>query len=590
MTAPAISPRVVTRRPRRAQREDVVPTTSGPWRQAASGGVPVAWRGRLRQVCWAVVLGALALAGLRLPAQAQLLREFRPQLTTNTRGDIFIIGNTLMSCNPKKETDALESRETISPRFTPEVAEKPPQIYQTCDPNIAVQGEGFIKVQGEPVPAEGIYLSDQGYRMDPINLAPLLGRTNSSSAEWVLPPGAKVLWAGLYWSARRIQAESAKKFMVCDPSRKTSPDTLCFATPTSGYQLKTGTRGPDVGPNDVYQNFVDVTTEVHAGGSGTYSVADVEAQEGNDGLGYFAGWALVIVIQDPREPLRNLTVFNGFAHVNGNDQNIPALTTVTVPVTGLLTPQTGAVTTHVGVVSYEGDLGATGDTLTLNGQPLGDAVHVPENFFNAGIARLGTSATGNRPDFLNQMGFDIAVVDASGLLPNGATSATFEFFSAAEIYYPGVITLATDLVLPVVEAVKTVQDLNGGTALPGDILAYTIALRNSGNDGAGNLVLTDPIPAGTTYVPGSLRITAGANAGVLVTDAPGDDVAELTGEQCGVPAGDGGDRHRWRDPRARAVHDRRVPRPDPGDGRPWESHLRPGRGHLSQPDAATPQL
>ena len=529
MTAPAILPRIVTRRPLRAPRGDVVATTSGPWRQAASGGVPISWRGRIRQVCWAVVLGALALAGLRLPAQAQLLREFRPQFTTNNRGDISIIGNTLMSCNPKAVSDALENLAAISPLFTPEEADKPPQIYQTCDPNIAVQGEGFIKVQGEPVPAEGIYLSDQGYRMTPINLATPLGMTNSSSAEWVLPPRASVLWAGLYWSARRIQSEQAKKFMVCDPSRKASPDMVCFATPTSGYQLKTGTLGPDFGPNDVYQNFVDVTTEVHAGGSGTYSVADVEAQDGNDGLGFFAGWALVIVIRDPMQPLRNMTVFNGFAHVNGNDQSKPNLTTVTVPVTGFLTPQNGAVTTHVGVVSYEGDLGATGDTLTLNGQQIGDAVHVKDNFFNSGISHLGRSITGNSPDFINQLGIDIAMVDASGMLPNGATSATFEFFSAAESYYPGVITFATDFFLPVVEAVKTVRDLNGGDTLPEDILEYTIVLKNIGNDGAVNQVLTDTIPAGTTYVPRSLRITAGANAGGLLTDAPGDDVAEFTG-------------------------------------------------------------
>ena len=45
--------------------------------------------------------------------------------------------------------------------------------------------------------------------------------------------------------------------------------------------------------------------------------------------------------RDPREPLRNLTVFNGFAHVNGNDQSKPNLTTVTIPVTGFLTPQVG---------------------------------------------------------------------------------------------------------------------------------------------------------------------------------------------------------------------------------------------------------
>ena len=64
----------------------------------------------------------------------------------------------------------------------------------------------------------------------------------------------------------------------------------------------------DSGPNDVYQNFVVVTEDVRAGGGGTYSVADIDARTGNDSLGFFGGWALVIVAQDSNEPLRNLTV------------------------------------------------------------------------------------------------------------------------------------------------------------------------------------------------------------------------------------------------------------------------------------------
>src|SRR5262249_826271 len=71
-------------------------------------------------------------------------------------------------------------------------------------------------------------------------------------------------------------------------------------------------------------------------------------------------------------------------------------------------------------------------------------------------------------------------------------------------------------------ATKTVADLTGGSSLPGDTFEYTINVTNTGQDAAGNVILTDPIPANTTYVPGSLRILTGANAGVT-TDAPGDD-------------------------------------------------------------------
>ena len=128
------------------------------------------------------------------------------------------------------------------------------------------------------------------------------------------------------------------------------------------------------------------------------------------------------------------------------------------------------------------------------------------------------------------MGFDIAVVDAkrpkpnkTGILMNNATSATFRFVSGSpgnpgEISYPGVFTFATNLFQPSIPVTKLVHDLNGGAVLPGDVLEYIILLPNNGGDDAVNVVLWDPIPAGTSYVLGSLDITAGANAGVVLTD------------------------------------------------------------------------
>jgi len=59
----------------------------------------------------------------------------------------------------------------------------------------------------------------------------------------------------------------------------------------------------------------------------------------------------------------------------------------------------------------------------------------------------------------------------------------------------------------------------------GDVLEYTIIATNTGNDSAVKTVLVDPLPAGVTYVPGTIQITAGANAG-MKTDAAGDDQAE----------------------------------------------------------------
>ncbi|AYN37774.1 DUF11 domain-containing protein [Streptomyces dangxiongensis] len=68
------------------------------------------------------------------------------------------------------------------------------------------------------------------------------------------------------------------------------------------------------------------------------------------------------------------------------------------------------------------------------------------------------------------------------------------------------------------------------TAIPagplevGDVVTYRVTAKNEGGGGAENLVLTDTVPQGTTYLPGSLRIVDGPNAGAK-SDVKGDDQA-----------------------------------------------------------------
>jgi uncharacterized repeat protein (TIGR01451 family)/fimbrial isopeptide formation D2 family protein len=80
--------------------------------------------------------------------------------------------------------------------------------------------------------------------------------------------------------------------------------------------------------------------------------------------------------------------------------------------------------------------------------------------------------------------------------------------------------------LPLVYALKTVQlvgDVNGnGFVDPGDTLQYTITMTNSGATPATGVVLTDGVPANTTYVANSVRMN-----GVAVADA-GPGISPLT--------------------------------------------------------------
>ncbi|RCG28241.1 DUF11 domain-containing protein [Sphaerisporangium album] len=59
----------------------------------------------------------------------------------------------------------------------------------------------------------------------------------------------------------------------------------------------------------------------------------------------------------------------------------------------------------------------------------------------------------------------------------------------------------------------------------GDVITYRLNVRNEGGGTAENVRLTDAVPAGASYLPGSLRVLDGPNTGIK-TDVPGDDQAE----------------------------------------------------------------
>lgn len=57
--------------------------------------------------------------------------------------------------------------------------------------------------------------------------------------------------------------------------------------------------------------------------------------------------------------------------------------------------------------------------------------------------------------------------------------------------------------------VSTVKMVDKAYAEPGDVLTYALTLTNSGNEPANNVVITDAIPAGTTFVAGSITGATG---------------------------------------------------------------------------------
>ncbi|GIP35800.1 isopeptide-forming domain-containing fimbrial protein [Paenibacillus sp. J2TS4] len=88
---------------------------------------------------------------------------------------------------------------------------------------------------------------------------------------------------------------------------------------------------------------------------------------------------------------------------------------------------------------------------------------------------------------------------------------------------------------PCVVAEKTVSP--EGEVYAGQELTYEVTIKNNGGDIAANAVFEDAIPAGTEYVPGSLKITNGSGQGDL-TDEDDSDAGHFDGQKVIVNLGD----------------------------------------------------
>lgn len=340
---------------------------------------------------------------------------------------------------------------------------------------------------------------------------------NSSSAGLSLPAGADVRFAGLYWGGP--MASLHLESLWDPPIDASARDKVRIDPPgTAGYQTITASTldDPLPGGTDDYGAFADVTSLVKGAGSGTYTVADVQTSTGRDAYG---GWALVVAFAYDGEPLRNLTVFDGW---KSSFQN-----SFTQTVSGFRTPKDGDVRTRMGAVSYEGEaFGATGNTMTVDGTAIGDALNPTTDAFNGTITSLGAHVTDKTPNHVYQIGgIEIDLIGTVNVLGNDVNEAEVGFASGnLDGIFPQVLTFATEVQQPHVELTQAVTDLNGGEIRAGDVLEYTVTATNTGNDVAKDVAVSDTPSDHTTFVPGSIAV-----AGTAVTDASDQDAGEIDG-------------------------------------------------------------
>ncbi|MBL0181963.1 MAG: T9SS type A sorting domain-containing protein [Chitinophagaceae bacterium] len=351
------------------------------------------------------------------------------------------------------------------------------------------------------------------------------GTFNSSTADLNLPSCSNVLFAGLYWGAGEGLNGGSTAWITGETSCKLKlPGAASYTTITS-TQTDYYNSGAPVGfAYTGFQCFANITALVNTTNpNGTYGLANVTSPLGKNNA--YGGWTIVIVYANPSLIARNLTVFDGCAVVQKG--NAP----VDFTLSGFLTPPTGPVSCELGGVVYDGDRSwkdsfafkQSGAASFYNLTP--NATAGTDDMWNSTIGYKGAVVATRNPAFNNTLGYDANIIDmpnsGNTQLGNNKSSATVRLASPDEMVIAHILTTSISQYNPTFSFDKTAADINGGSLVPGDSIRYQINYNNSGNDSSTNTIITDNLPAGTTYMPGTIKI-----GGVLKTDAPGDDEAE----------------------------------------------------------------
>ncbi|MCX6191951.1 MAG: SprB repeat-containing protein, partial [Flavobacteriia bacterium] len=374
--------------------------------------------------------------------------------------------------------------------------------------------------QGE-IPPSGNY-QNGSFTMSYVDIDGDATTFSSSKDSLTLPNCSEILWAGLYWGGR----------IAANTTNYATRNQIKVKVGNGIYQPFTADQTLDVptinGANwshPSYFCFKNITPLVVSSGlNARFTVADLVTRTGTSNM--WGGWSIVVVYKNVLQTMRNLTVFDGFANVStGNSLDIP--------ISGFTTPLSGPVNFELGVIACDGDRDSQGDQLQFNGAGtfvnISDALHQTNNFFNSTISDNAVLTPFRLPNYSNTLGYDAGIFypNNTGLnyIGNNANSAIIRVSTSSENILARAFTSAIDIFEPDLRATVYVQDLNGGTVNPGDVLEYRVVGKNIGSDVSLNTFMTDTLDIRTNFVPGSIQYMNGPYIGPK-TDGFGDDQAE----------------------------------------------------------------
>ncbi|MET9521063.1 DUF3344 domain-containing protein [Streptomyces coeruleorubidus] len=257
---------------------------------------------------------------------------------------------------------------------------------------------------------------------------------NASRGEVRLPTGSRVTYARLYWGGNlrvgeQKPPEDNGRVLIAEPGGEYKE---LLADTVVGHRVTDGA--------DAFQASADVTRLVRESGPGLYTVAQINVALGKSPAGSWGGWTLVVVYENPSEPLRHLALWDGFVPLSGTAPE------VRLRDLGFAANAWG----RAGLVAYDGDRGTTGDSLTLTtgesgsaSTALDNAANPQDDVLNSTISEPGDDAA-RVPAYGNTLGYDSDVFDLGRSLQHAGDQVTFRLRSQRDAAWAGVLFATVD--------------------------------------------------------------------------------------------------------------------------------------------------
>ncbi|WP_298506399.1 Calx-beta domain-containing protein [uncultured Maribacter sp.] len=280
--------------------------------------------------------------------------------------------------------------------------------------------------------------------------------------------------------------------------------------------------------NDPYIGIKDITDEVKllSNPYGTYQVANIKASYGGlephdvpgGNYGVAGGWQIVFVYESPQLLRRNITLFDGYAHVDNN-------TETEFNVNGFLSIPNGPVKADIVLGVIEGDRVLNDDSFQILRpdnvwERISTSLRDEDNFFNSRITIDGADFTNRNPSSTNTLGFDASIFELKNpgnqLIDNNQNSTRLKATSGTTIgngesYGLYLVGFSIEVYEPSLGALEFLTSPLNSTYSPGDTATLSLSIENTGNDNIHNLEIstilpnevefdaTQPLPSGVTY-------------------------------------------------------------------------------------------